>query len=215
MTPIPLDKNLFMMCDFVPQDAFRKLPDTFTIRNCKSDEFQVWKELQSSDWEPERIPALHTWLDNYFKDVYAPYGNMFFNQCKFVCDKNGKVIGTCFIWKAYGLVNTIQWFKVLKEYEGRGIGRALMSYLLADLADGDFPIFLHTHPTSLRAIKLYSDFGFKFITDKKIGTRNNDLKECLPILCEYMPATDFEKLKTVSAPKYFLDAVNSRSIDEF
>ena len=30
---------------------------------------------------------------------------------------------------------------------------------------------LHTHPSSYRAIKLYSDMGFKLLTDPIIGTR--------------------------------------------
>ena len=58
--------------------------------------------------------------------VYAPHGELFFERCRFAC-VDGAPVGTCFVWKAYGRVNTVHWFKVLRAYEGRGIGRALLT----------------------------------------------------------------------------------------
>ena len=58
-------------------------------------------------------------------------------------------------------------------------------------------VFLHTQPSSFRAIKLHSDFGFAFLTDPIIGYRKNDLEECLTILKEHMPQKDFEKLQFI------------------
>ena len=54
---------------------------------------------------------------------------------------------------------------MLNEYEGKGIGRALLSYVMQSLPQNEYPVFLHTHPASFRAIKLYSDMGFKLLTD--------------------------------------------------
>lgn len=124
-------------------------------------------------------------------------------------------MGTCFLWKAYNTIWTLHWFKVLKDYEGKGIGRVLLSIILKSLPEDEYPIFLHTQPSSYRAIKLYSDFGFCLLSDTVIGNRKNDLDESLPILQRYMPQSDFEKLKTCRAPQFFLDAVCRSDKDEF
>ena len=50
--------------------------------------------------------------------------------------------------------------------EGKGLGRALLTEILKNAG---LPIYLHTQPTPARAIKLYSDFGFKLTTDPIIG----------------------------------------------
>ncbi len=119
------------------------------------------------------------------------------------------------MWRAYRQINTIHWLKTLKGYEGLGIGRALLSFLMKDLQVCDFPVYLHTQPASFRAIKLYSDFGFKILTDDKYGNRTNDYKECMPILKKYMPAEHFERLEYASAPQHFIRVTNASSISEF
>src|SRR5699024_5149220 len=129
--------------------------------------------------------------------------------------KDDKPIGTCFVWKSYNTIYTLHWFKVLKEYEGRGIGRALLSIVMKSLSKDEYPIFLHTHPSSYRAIKLYSDFGFCLLSDPLIGSRKNDLEECLPILEKYMTRSDFNKLKIIKAPQFFMNAVSSANKSEF
>ncbi|WP_227871965.1 GNAT family N-acetyltransferase [Paenibacillus albus] len=154
-------------------------------------------------------------MTKYFDDVYAREGNLFFDKCLFICNEDDVPVGTCFIWKAYGSINTLHWLKVLKAYEGKGLGRALVSAVVKDLAVEDYPVFLHTHPSSFRAIKLYSDFGFALLSDPVIGSRNNDLVECLPILQEHMPAEDYKNLRICQAPEEFLEAVGSSPINQF
>lgn len=133
----------------------------------------------------------------------------------FAVDRADKPVGTVFIWKAYSRVNTVHWFKVRPALEGLGIGRALLGHVLAALPADGYPVFLHTHPSSYRAIKLYSDFGFRFVTDPKVGGRDNHLAECLPILKELMPEAAFSSLKTIAAPRFFLDAADSSPVSQF
>ena len=79
----------------------------------------------------------------------------------------------------------------------------------------DYPVYLHTQPSSFRAIKLYSDFGFSLLSGNNFGVRKNDLDECLPILEEFMPKKYFQKLRIINAPKEFEDMVNKYDTNQF
>ena len=183
--------NIFMQCDSPNKTAFKKLPNGYTFRLCKRDELEVWKRVVA---EEQHVG----YVSEYYDKVYKEHEDEFFRRCLFACDADEKPIASTFIWRSYGLVNTVGWFRVLPEYEGKGIGRAILSEVLNNT---EFPVYLHTQPTSARAIKLYSDFGFKLITDPIIGYRNNDLKESWTYLKNVLPAMDFTSLRFTEANK--------------
>jgi GNAT superfamily N-acetyltransferase len=209
-------KDLFMMCSALNTSAFRELPQGFHFRMCRPDELETWKEmLLDFPHTPEIHNEYMQIMTDYFNNVYAKKSDLFFQKCLFVCNNNDTPIGRGFIWKAYDKINTVHWYKVFKEYENRGIGRAILTAMMKGLKEEDYPVYLHTHPSSFRAIKLYSDFGFCLISNPVVGKRNNDLEECLPILEKFMPKNDFDNLKIVKAPQYFLDVSASSEIEEF
>lgn len=212
MFEIP-DLNLFMACESLNRYALSELPADYHIRLCKKSEFDIWASFPFDN----RDEALEyrQYMKEYFTNVYGNRKELFYNSCLFVCDKNDAPIATCLLWKSYDEFNFIHWFKVLKDYEGLGIGRALLSFIMRDLKEEDFPIYLHTQPSSFKAIKLYSDFGFKILTNKKIGNTKNDYKECLSILKRCMPSTYFEQLDYSVAPNKFVEKTNRASINEF
>lgn len=207
------DLNIFMMCDRLNENALSDLPNGYHIRNCRPDELELWMEFPF-DNEEDKI-NYKDFMKNYYNNVYKKQEDEFYKRCLFICDENDKPITTCFIWKAYGRINTMHWFKTLKEYENKGLGRPLLSYIMKPLNDNDYPIYLHTQPGSFRAIGLYSDFGFKIVTNKTIGYKNNDYEECLPILKEFMRKDKFDKLEFVLAPKEFDESAKTSKIDEF
>ncbi|OZU87658.1 GNAT family N-acetyltransferase [Virgibacillus indicus] len=202
-----------MICNSLISKAARQLPKGYHVRFCREDELDTWKAMQFDTVELAR--EYYGFMTDYYNQVYLKKGDLFFQRCVFVCDDNDKPIGTCFLWKAYGEIWTLHWFRVLNEYEGKGIGRALLSYVMQSLPLNEYPVFLHTHPSRYRAIKLYSDIGFKLLTDPVVGSRENDLEECMPILEKYMFNSDFEKLQFAIAPQYFLDVVSSSKVQEF
>jgi len=209
-------KDLFMMCSALDTSALRGLPQGFHFRMCRPDELETWKEmLLDFQHTPEVHNETMQIMTVYFNNVYARKSDLFFQKCLLVCNEDDKPVGRGFIWKAYDKINTVHWYKVLKEYENRGIGRAILTANMKDLKEEDYPVYLHTHPSSFRAIKLYSDFGFRLISNPVVGKRNNDLEECLPILAKFMPKNEFEKLTIVEAPQYFLDVVASSPVEEF
>ncbi len=207
------DKNIFMMCEKLNDLALTEMPKGFSIRCLKRNELDIWKSMPFDTLE--LAEENYKYMTDFFESVYYPKIKEFFEKCLVVVNNEDKIVATCFAWKAYEKITTIHWFKVLKEFEGKGIGRALLSVVMKQLNEKQFPIFLHTQPSSFRAIKLYSDFGFKLLSDKQIGKRPNHLKECLPILKEFMPKEFFEKLEIVKAPKLFLQAIKNEKTSEF
>jgi len=212
------DKNLFMICTALKERALSTLPVGYHLRTCRRDELELWKSIHFDD--TATAEEYHPYMTEYFTRVYAPQADRFFQTCLFVCPDSDKPdadhpIATAFIWKAYDRFQTVHWFKVVKEYEGRGIGRALLSAIMRDLRADDYPVYLHTQPGSYRAIKLYSDFGFKLLSDPVIGHRQNDLAECLPILERYMPPAFFNQLQITQAPADFLQALAPFADEQF
>lgn len=207
------DLNIFMMCDKVNLDAFSKLPDGFHIRNCKKEELDIWFGFPFDNLEDKN--NYYEYMNNYFNSVYGNNLEEFYNRCLFVCNELDEPIATCFIWKAYDKINTIHWFKTLKEYEGKGIGRSLLSYIMSSLKEEDYPVFLHTQPSSFRAIGLYADFGFKIVTNEEIGYRKNDYQKSLPILKQFMRKEVFDNLKFIEAPIILEESAKTSRINQF
>jgi len=199
------ENNIFMQCDEPNRNAFRSLPVGFMTRFCKQNELEVWKFMWAQGDYME-------FITHYFEKVYAPQGDEFFRRCTFVVDENDKPVATSGIWRSYGRINTILGFFVLPECEGQGVGRGLFSEVLKT---ADYPVYVHTHPTASRAIKLYSDFGFKLITDPVVGYRKNDLQESLPYLKETLPAKVFENLQMTEANHELLEAARLHEFSEF
>jgi ribosomal protein S18 acetylase RimI-like enzyme len=207
-----MDGNIFMMCKEVNRQAFSSLPPGFTVRTLRREELDLWKAMPFDDGYTADHAA---YMDEFFRTTYAAQEETFFARTLVVCDRHDQIVGTCFLWQAYGLFNTVHWFKVVKGYENRGIGRALLSILFQDVTDADLPIYLHTQPESFRAIKLYSDFGFDLLTDQRIGQRDNHIEQCLPYLKAMMPKEDYDQLRFTAAPAEFIVGMTAQHDDQF
>ncbi len=212
MEEIP-NKNIFMMCESLNESALSTLPKAFHVRSCKRTELDIWKAMPFDNFNEAK--EYDQFMVDFFEKTYGGQEDLFFKNTLFVCNSKDEPIATCLLWKAYRAFNTIHWLKVLKGYEGLGIGRALLSIIMKDLPKTAYPIYLHTQPGSYRAIKLYSDFGFHLLSDKKIGKRVNDLEVCLPILKKYMPDKDYLQLKINKAPIHFLNKLKTFDTVEF
>ena len=83
-----------------------------------------------------------------------------------------------------------------KEYAGKGLSRQLLSHALQKFDTAKFSILLHTHPVSYAAIKLYSDFGFSFVTDSKVRSRENHLEESKELLIRELDEKNYNDIST-------------------
>ena len=197
--------DLFMQCDAPNLSAYRPLPKGFSARCCRRDELFAWKTMWAQG-------EYMDFIDQYYDKVYSPCENEFFRRCIFAVNEEDKPVATSGIWRSYGKINTVLGFFVLPEYEGRGIGRGLFSEVMKQ---AEFPVYVHTHPIAKKAIKLYSDFGFRLVTDPLVGYRKNSLQESLPYLKEVLPEKDYANLQTTKANPALLAAALSREFAEF
>ena len=205
------DANIFMMCSSLNRSAISEMPPGYHIRNIHKDEIGLWKRMPFDD--EQTANQYNDYMTEFFNRVYAPRIDLFFERCLIVCNDVAQPIGTCFLWEVYGGIPTIHWFKISKEYEGRGIGRALLSAVIESAVS--YPIYLHTQAGSYRAIKLYADFGFCLLLDPMIGSRNNEIELGLPYLKEHMPNDDYSKLRFCYADKEFLRIVSMHIENDF
>jgi GNAT superfamily N-acetyltransferase len=212
MDEIP-DLNLFMMCERLEAAALAPMPDGYTIRSSRPDELDIWKAFPFDT--PSEAAEHSPFMDQFFATVYRGREDEFFAATKFVCDARDTPVATGAIWKAYLELTTVHWFKVRKSLEGRGIGRGLLSDLMRPLPRDAYPVYLHTQPGSFRAIKLYSDFGFRILVNEQTGTRSNDHVEAMRYLKEAMPPEAYAGLRTAVAPARFEQVLASHSTVEF
>lgn len=56
-------------------------------------------------------------------------------------------------------------------------------------------IYLHTQPSSYRAIKLYHDFGFRITVEDCYGDAQNDYSEAMKVLKVVMDEDVFDKIR--------------------
>jgi GNAT superfamily N-acetyltransferase len=207
------DYNVFMMCDKLNENALTELSNAYYFRNCRPDELEIWKAFP---FDSDTVPTEYEgFMNQIIKDSYSENMDVFFQNTLFVCNKEDKPVATCSYWKAYGKINSIHWLKTMKAYEGKGIGRALLSAIMRRFDSTDYPIYIHTQPGSFRAIKLYSDFGFQLLKGGQLGTRTNELEKCLPILKEFMPQKDFQKLIIRDTPNSLIEALKHETTIQF
>ena len=195
--------HVFMMCNNIDTTAFKDLPEEYSVRCLNKNELEIWKRLPF--YEYDYTEKEQEYMTNWYKTFYGINEEFFYKNCLVVCNKKDEIIGSCFLWKSYnGLINSIHWFKIIQEYENRGLGRALLTILLKNVNKIDMPIYLHTQIGSYRAIKLYADFGFEIISNEKICREKNDTNRIKTLLKKYIPEKHYEKIKYIKAPISFI-----------
>ena len=173
------NNNIFMLCRKLNNSAFKKLDKKYIVRNLEESEIEIWKTIHFDTCEDKK--NYRYIVDEYYNNYFSDRKNEFLNACKVICDVNKDILGSCFLWKISAGLWSIQWFKVVNQYANKGIGRQLLSYVLNN-NKLELPIILHTHPVSFSAIKLYTDFGFEFLTDNYVGPRKNHLDVSLDLI---------------------------------
>ncbi len=164
------------------------LPEGYRFVLFQQGDEKEWAEIETSVGEFDRaVDALV-----YFQRDYMSHKGELERRCIFIENRDGKKIATLSIWWCYTGVRRdpwLHWVAVKPEYQGLGLGKALLYEGMRKLLEieGDRDAYLHTQTWSYRAINIYRKVGFK-ITDEKglAGYENNDVDKVLALLKDYL-----------------------------
>ncbi len=141
--------------DDIPQVDF---PDGYSIRPLRVEEGAVW-----SDVVIEAEPWLELSTDLFTNEFSSDLSSVP-ERCFFVVDGADTPIGTISAWYKgavrgldYGLIH---WVAVRPAHQGKGLGKAALSFALQKLALWHERAMLGTQSKRLPAISLYLNFGF-------------------------------------------------------
>ncbi|HEY3418373.1 MAG TPA: GNAT family N-acetyltransferase [Armatimonadota bacterium] len=140
----------------------RDIPDVpfpagYGMRLLRRDEGPLWLEIER---DAEQWSSID---DDYFAKEFGVDPEGIEQRCYFVVNPDGEAIGTISAWYTdYHGENCgrLHWFAIRPAYQGRGLGRPVMSFFLHRLAQLHPCAYLITSTARLPALKLYLDYGF-------------------------------------------------------
>jgi GNAT superfamily N-acetyltransferase len=140
----------------IPQFA---LPEGFLFRHIRTDEGPLWTDIWR-DAEPYMVIADNTFMCQFGGELDAVP-----ERCCFLLNERGATIGTISAWwqpdwLGRGEYGQIHWVALRPAYQGRGLGKAMMTHALNKLAQWHTRAYLGTQSKRIGPIKLYADFGF-------------------------------------------------------
>jgi len=132
-------------------------PDGFGIRPMRTDEGALWLDIErdAEDWLKMEDDAF---VSEYGHNQHAVQWRSFI-----ATGPKGIGVGIISSWlytfhgQKYGLIH---WVAVRPAYQGKGLGKAMVSFALHKLAQWHDKALLGTQTARIPAIKLYLDFGF-------------------------------------------------------
>lgn len=201
---IPYAK-LFMVCT-CPSYPRHVLPKGFLIRNFREGDASNWAKIIVSAQEIEdEKEALR-----YFHENYCMDREKLKKRCFFVENDQGEAIATCTAWDClYGKsYHSLHWFSVSAPYQNKGIGNALLDKVMEYIVEfGETPIYLSTKTNSYSAILMYQKRGFRLISNRFDGAKNNDYQKGMRILKKVLPKETLRTLKkeSVKITKNFIN----------
>jgi len=164
--------DLVMVRDNLTAIPRYDLPDGLSCRMFKKGDAAIWAEIVTSAGEF----ASDDLAGRHFRKEFGKHQQELYNRCVFIDTEEGTPIGTATAWFGDLLpekkVGRLHWVAIRENYQGRGIGKPLVSRALHLLSAFHDRAYLTTQTTSCRAVKIYLDFGFiPYITDEsqKVG----------------------------------------------
>lgn len=192
-------QSIIMRCDTVDQSAFRPMPEHVWVKRYEPADRERWADIQLSAGAFEG--QARGQAAAYFTAKFGGYEEELKARCLFLVEKaSGAYIGSCMAWFGFRegqRVPVLHWLAVKDAFAGRGYARLLIGETMrffAKDAPGQ-PVYLHTQPSSYRAIKLYYDFGFRITKADTYGGASNDCAQALEVLKACMTAECFEKIR--------------------
>ena len=160
------------------------LPEGFRFALFTKGDEADWARIETSvlEFDTEFAALL------YFNEKYVPCTDELCKRCLFIETEDGEKVATATAWwdKVEGLRHPwLQWVGTDPRYQGRGLGKALVSKVLSLMAEleGDVDFYLHTQTWSYKAVRIYKAHGFVPTDDKTLyKERRNNYKRAMRIL---------------------------------
>ncbi len=135
------------------------LPSPYTVQWYEPGDEQKWVEIQTA--ADDEYPQT---LEGFRRDFGADVAALRQRQC-YLCDGNGKAFATASAWfsddankRGYG---RLHWIAVVPEMQGKGLSKPLVAAAMKRMRElGHDGAYLTTESSRIRAISLYSKFGF-------------------------------------------------------
>jgi ribosomal protein S18 acetylase RimI-like enzyme len=210
-----LDKSLAYKSVIMKMDAsliasvrVQELPYGYAFRLFADGDETHWARLEASVLELATEKAA---LDYFVRD-YLAYPDQLKQRCVFVINAQGLPIATATAWfadSALGHQPSLQWVSVAPEYQGKGLGRAVVSKAMSlfPRLEPSEDVYLHTQTWSHVAIRLYRSIGFHLCSAGLIAMNRNDDQGVRIYPNEYAGA--IEVLRAVMKPVEIDDLVCS------
>lgn len=162
--------ELLMKYDDTSKYKKYELPDGF--------HFEFYRDGEEMDWvnihiESGEFTSIERGL-MHFHDFYDSFIDELDKRCIFIVDdKTGEKIGTATVSllneDEYGYNAAIDWVAIKKNYQGRGLSKALISRFIELANDlGHDKVILHTQTTTWLAAKIYLDYGFEILNKDEV-----------------------------------------------
>jgi GNAT superfamily N-acetyltransferase len=143
------------------------LPPGFSCRAFRPGDAALWARIETSAGE---FAAVDQGIGHFHKE-FGEHQRELCERCIFIETGTGESIGTAMAWYGTllpgGIAGRLHWVGIRKSYQGRGMGKPLVSRAMQLLSTLHDRAYLITQTSSYVAVKIYLDFGFKpYITDK-------------------------------------------------
>lgn len=144
---------------------FPELPDGYSFRTYRPGDLAVWSTLETSVDEFQAVPD----AEKYFAKDFLPEESRLSDRMFFVCDRDGKAVGTGTAWQITSNGTTkplVHWISVSPEHQGKKLGKSIVLRVLKcfESMDPGEEIYLETQTWSHPAIGLYLKLGFQVMS---------------------------------------------------
>jgi ribosomal protein S18 acetylase RimI-like enzyme len=133
----------------------------FTFAGYRPGDERAWAEIETGAGEFECTERA---LEQ-FRREFGGYKRELNERCIFILNESGLAVGTAMAWfndsfqgERFG---RLHWVGIIPAYQGLKLGKPLVSRAMAVLSARHDRVYLTTQTESIRAIKIYLDFGFR------------------------------------------------------
>jgi len=140
-----------------------------------------WPDEQKTQFLRFQFDAQHSSYTNQFKAT-AEFKQVSFDLIR----KNGLAIGRLYVQRSVQEIRVID-IALLPQFQGRGIGGALLQALIDEAGERDVPVSIHVQPNN-PALHLYRRLGFEYIQSDGM----HELMHCQPTARKTPPPIEID-----------------------